>query len=98
MFSLAIKTSLVIVQAGSDKNKSFCLQNKFPYNLKNSNKAKKLPAYSDQSVDQWENQRFWKTPICKEYIGENAIWVQFHAALQFSISFIQTVDTLFKNV
>ena len=33
-----------------------------------------------------------------EYIGENAIWVQFHATLQFSISFMQPVDTLIGNI
>ena len=34
-----------------------------------------------------------------EYIGgENVIWVPFHAALQFSISVIQPVDTLIGNV
>ena len=28
-----------------------------------------------------------------ENIGENAIWIQFQATLQFSISFIHPVDT-----
>ena len=28
-----------------------------------------------------------------EYIGENAVWVQFHATLRFSISFMQPVNT-----
>ena len=36
--------------------------------------------------------------ICVECIGENAIWVQFHATLEFSIPFMQPVDTLIRNV
>ena len=42
-------------------------------NSKSSNEAKKLPTYSDLSVDQSEKQRCLKTFICIEYIGENAI-------------------------
>ena len=32
-----------------------------------------------------------------ENTGENAIWVQFHATLQFSISFIHPINTLTKK-
>ena len=39
-----------------------------------------------------KNKKCIKTLICTEYIGENAIWV-FYATLQFSISFMQPVDT-----
>ena len=68
------------------------------YNSKSSNKAQKLPTYSDLSVHRSEKQRCLKTLICIEYSRENTIWVQFHATLQFLISFIQPIDTLIRNV
>ena len=40
----------------------------------------------------------FETFFSTEYIGENAIWVQFLGTLQFSISLIQPVETLIRNV
>ena len=39
----------------------------FAYNSKSSNKAQKLPTYSDYSVDWSEKQTYLKTLICIEY-------------------------------
>ena len=41
------------------------------YNSKSSNKAQKLPTYSDQSVG--KKKHVLKTLICIEHIGKNAV-------------------------
>ena len=85
-FAYKIKKSLIVPKR------------ELAYNSKRSNKAQKLPTYSDLSVDRSEKQKCLKTLICMECIGGNATWVQFHVTLQFSISFIQPVVTLIRNV
>ena len=62
------------------------------YKLKSLTKAKKSPTYSDYSADWSEKQRCYKILLCAEYIGNNATWVQFHAALQFLTLFVQPVN------
>ena len=105
-----LRPVLLIVRAGSDKNKWFVYKiresltvpkQELACNSKSSNKSQKLPTYSDSSVDRPEKMKRLKTLICTEYIGEKAILVQFLlflATLQFSLSFIQPVDTLIRHV
>ena len=68
------------------------------YSSKGLNEAQKVPTDFDKSVDRSEKQECLKTLTCIEYIGDNVIWVQICATLQFSISCIQPVDTLIGNV
>ena len=100
-----LRPALLIVQAASDKNKSFCLQNKgitsaHKQELANNSKCrKKAPRIYHFTVIKMltdlENEDLWKylkTLSCIGYIFF-AIWIEFHASLQFLISFIPPVDT-----
>ena len=68
-----LRPILLIVRAISDKINRFVNKirevhtvpkQELAYNSRNSNKAKKLPTYSDQSVDRSEKQRCLKTLLC----------------------------------
>ena len=77
-----LRPVLLVVRAGSDKNKSVCLQNKgfinvpkeeLAYNSKSSNKVQKLPLTLINVLIGLKNKDVWKHLLAKTLFRYNFI-------------------------